>query len=205
MKLTRKTFAVGATVLAAGLATAGSASAAPNASLSETTIPSVSALSPTHGHQVTVTLTGFAPNATIFLQQCYRDAEPTAGFDFTIDCDNSTSSTNVATDANGNATKTITLFGGDEPSGLKGWGCGPDATNDPDNGLFAYDPCFVRVAPDTKDNYTSDQFLSFTYGTTEPPPEVPEVPLNILLPASAAVLLAGGYVFTRKRNARSAA
>ena len=41
---------------------------------------------------------------------------------------------------------------------------------------------------------------SHSYSPAGPPPDVPEVPLNVLLPISAAVILGGGFVVARKRH-----
>ncbi len=185
MRFTKAAAVAGAALMIGGLGS--SASAAGN--LSKTTILPA-------GESVTVTLSGQIPGTYSFIQQCWKnDTSPT--FNQLTDCSQATGD-QVLPDASGNATKSFFLFGGDEPNDA-GWGCGPNTSA----GLQKATTCYVRIAKGSPATTAGQEFFAFTYGVT-PPPDVPEVPLNILLPLGAAAVLGGGAL-VRNRSRRAAA
>ena len=86
------------------------------------------------------------------------------------------------------------MFNGDEPGSIGEWGCGPLST------LPTSAQCYVRLAPGSIQNTTGDEFLPLNFGTVTPPVDIPEVPLNILLPAGAAAILGAAMFINRKRQ-----
>jgi hypothetical protein len=131
----------------------------------------------------------------VFIQQC-RATDAKATFNVQDDCSAATG-INPAFSESGSAV--FNVFNGDDPN-LGEWGCGPLTTPGiPKTTVAGVDTCYVRMAPGSQANTTGDEFLAFTYQTT-PPVDIPEVPLNILLPISAVALLGGAMVIARKRQ-----
>jgi hypothetical protein len=148
---------------------------------------------------VTVSWSGItiAPgqNQIVLIQQCWKnDAGP---FDQLNDCSQATS-LNPPVGANGSGSVQFDVFNGDEQVNQI-WGCGPLTSTGA--GVTKADTCFVRIAPGNATNTASDEFFPFTYA---PPANVPEVPLNILLPGSAVAVLGGALLIARRRQAKMA-
>jgi hypothetical protein len=183
MRVKRLATAVGVGLLVIGVASPALAASSINPTVvSNTASQSV----------ITVTSTGLsmAGGTIVNYQQCWRDGNA-PGFNQLIDCSQFTASN--ATIVGGNATKNFTVFNGDEPN-LGEWGCGPLAT-----APITSQTCYIRVVANDINDVNNDEFLPFTYGPVTPP-DVPEVPLNVLLPASAAAVLGAGFLIARKRH-----
>ena len=127
----------------------------------------------------------------LFITECWKDGDA-PGFNPAVDCSLQTQ-INPTFSAAGSAT--FGVFNGDEP-GFGEWGCGPLTTA----GLPTSAQCFVRLAPGSVNNVLGDEFLPLTFGAVAPPVDVPEVPLNILLPASAAAIFGAVLLINRKRQ-----
>ena len=86
-----------------------------------------------------------------------------------------------------------------------GIGCGPGG-DDPASGIVApkvngvYTCWLVLTAGSSAPNASDSLSIPVTYSTA-PDPQVPEVPLNVLLPLSAAALIGGGMFISRRRRA----
>ncbi len=171
----------------------GAASALGTGSLSQTVLDNATPLT-----TVTVNFSGFPTgNTTVFVQQCQKNGNaltPGDTFSYISDCSNAENSTNANGGATGSGTATIKLRNGDELVNGE-WGCGPLSTPE-----LKHDTCFVRITPSVKSNTDEDVFLPFTFGVVNPNPDIPEAPLNVLLPASAAALIGGAVLVTRKRR-----
>ena len=133
-------------------------------------------------------------NQVVVIQQCWKnDSGP---FNQLDDCSQATA-INPAVGASGSGSAQFTVFNGDEQvNGL--WGCGPLTTA----GTPKATTCYVRIAPGINTNTAGDEFFAYTYAP--PSGVVPEVPLNILLPGSAAAVLGGALLIARRRQARMA-
>ena len=194
MRISRTAAVAGAALLIGGLGTTAFAAG----SLSPNTVSSTATTAP-----LTVNWSGLTrpagSNNALFIQQC-RATDAKANFTVLDDCSAATG-INPTFTASGSAV--FNVFNGDDPN-LGEWGCGPRTTSGiPKTTVSGVDTCYVRLAPGSQANTTGDEFLSFTY-TTAPPVDIPEVPLNILLPASAAALLGGAMVIARKRQSANA-
>ena len=188
MRFKRTAAIAGALIMAGGLGSAAMAAG----TLSTSNLPPV-------GGVITVSWTGLPNNSTVYIEQCNRDGNA-AGVIFTplSDCSQATSE-NPSTGPAGSGTQVFTMFGGDEPNEA-GWGCGPNTTG------IKYDTCYVRLVTGVRSNVATDEFYPVTFtAVVDPNPVVSEVPLNILLPLSAAAVLGGGYYITRKRKLDAAA
>lgn len=190
MRFKRLASTVGATLLIGGVATTAYAASTANPTVvSNTAAESV----------ITVTSTGLntAGGTSANYQQCWR-SDAIATFNQVDDCSAFTADVANIFNPGGNATKAFTVFNGNEPN-FGEWGCGPLST-----ALNTQQTCYIRVTPNDITNTTNDQFVSFTYGPVADP-VVPEVPLNILLPGSAAAILGAGFLIARKRSSHTAA
>jgi len=186
MRFKRTAAIAGAAIMAGGLGSAAMAAG----SLSTSVIPAA-------GGSTTVSWSGLPINSTVFIEQCNRDGNaPGVIFTPLSDCSQATS-LNPSTGPTGSGTQVFAMFGGDDPN-ESGWGCGPNTTG------IKYDTCYVRLVTGVQTNVATDEFYPVTF-STDPEPVVPEVPLNILLPLSAAAVLGGGYYITRKRKLDAAA
>jgi hypothetical protein len=189
MRLKYLVSAVGVAVLVGGTATSVFATS----TISPSVVSNTAATSVIHVNSTNLSQT--QGNLVIY-QQCWRsDADPL--FNQTNDCSNFTQdSANINLD--GTASHDFTVFNGDEFN-FGEWGCGPLAT-----APVVSQTCYVRVVPNQADNVSLDEFYPFTYGVVTPP-DVPEVPLNVLLPISAAGILGAGFLVARKRHNHTAA
>ena len=137
-----------------------------------------------------------AGGTTSNYQQCWRsDTDP--AFNQENDCSAFTADAGIIS-ATGTATKNFEVFNGNEPN-FELWGCGPLST-----AANTQSTCYIRVTPNDVTSISNDQFVSFTFGPVAPP-DVPEVPLNVLLPVSAAAILGAGFLIARKRSSQMAA
>lgn len=183
MRLKRLASAVGVALMVVGASSPALAASTITPSVVSNTAPS---------SVITVTSTGLntAGGVVVNYQQCWRnDSDP--NFNQAFDCSQFTA--DIATIVGGGAVKAFTVFNGDEPN-LGEWGCGPLAT-----AAIISQTCYIRVVPNDVTNITLDEFYPFTYGVVTPP-DVPEVPLSVLLPVSAAAILGAGFLVARKRH-----
>jgi hypothetical protein len=187
MRLKRFAAAVGVTLIVGAVSSTAFAASTISPSV-------VSNTAPTSNITVTSTALNTAGGFVANYQQCWRsDADPQ--FSQANDCSQFTA--DIATIVNGGATKVFSVFNGDEPN-LGEWGCGPLSA-----APIVSQTCYIRVVPNDINNISLDEFYPFTYGNVIPP-DVPEVPLNVLLPASAAAILGTGFLIARKRQSHSA-
>ncbi|MBI5087791.1 MAG: hypothetical protein HZB15_02670 [Actinobacteria bacterium] len=196
-----------ATVVGTALAIGGFASPAlADATLTPSVVSDSAATS-----TITINASNIPSNygSVVNIQQCWRD-DTAVGFDPALDCAVSVGSSE--TQVGGAFTKNFTVFNGDEIS-FGEWGCGPLAT-----AAVVSQTCYVRLFGDL--GQSNDQFYPFTYGpvqstttttqpgttttTLVPPSEIPEAPLNVLLPATAVALAGGAIVIARRRQAKAA-
>lgn len=184
MRLKHLASAVGVALLVGG--TASSVFAA--STISPSVVSNTAATSIIHVNSTNLNTTA---GNLVYYQQCWRsDTDPL--FNPVNDCSGFTTDTaNIALD--GSASHDFSVFNGDEFN-FGEWGCGPLAT-----APVVSQTCYVRVVPNSSDNVSLDEFYAFTYGVVTPP-DVPEVPLNILLPVSAAAILGAGFLVARKRH-----
>lgn len=99
----------------------------------------------------TITVTGYAPNSLIFVEQCDGKSPGAVGWDATIDCDLGTSPAPALTDGSGNATFNMNdpnhafhPFRGESPQSL--FNClAPNQAN-LNNGLPNWHNCQIRVS-----------------------------------------------------------
>jgi hypothetical protein len=196
MRFKRLAAAIGAVLLVGGVASTAYAAS----TINPTSVPADAAPGDP-GLNITVTSTGLTNpfGQTVFYQQCWRStAAPFPGapaFNPTNDC--SAFNQLIGTiDAQGNASTVFTVFNGDEF--LQGdWACGPGTASNPSSAPTISQTCFIRIVPGDPSNVSAQEFAQYTYA---PRAQVPEVPLNVLLPASAAVILGAGFLVARKRH-----
>jgi hypothetical protein len=141
----------------------------------------------------------------IFITQCKKiPSDPT--FVFAIDCSNISEVTlNPDQNVGGHGQTTeFSAFHGTEPTGDESWGCfAPGET--PPAGITAITTCYVRVTQDSEQNTSDQQFTPLSF-TIAPPAVTPEVSNAILLPVTAAVIIAGaGFGLSRRRRSVAAA
>ena len=186
-----KQAAVAAGISAIGLASFGSTA---HAAAPTITVTPNTGISSTGSPNVTVAWSGLTGKTVVFIQECrVSDTDPL--FDPINDC--STANEYNPASVNGAGSFSFPLFTGAEP--INGaWGCG-----DPADSAAAGAPisatCFIRATPDTDTNVGNDTFQAITFAPT-PPADVPEVPLNVLLPLGGAAILGGAYFVARKRQ-----
>lgn len=145
--------------------------------------------------------------STVNIMQCWRTGDA-VGFDPLLDCANSAADSEIQ--VGGAFTKVFQVFNGDEAT-FGEWGCGPLAS-----AAVTSQTCFIRLSGDL--GTSNDEFYPFTYGavvgptttvvaptttTVTPPPDVPEAPLSILLPGTAAVLAGAGIFIARRRQPKT--
>lgn len=210
MRLTRTAMAVaaGSTLLLGALG--GTADAAATLSKSN--------LLP-QGETITINYSGLVVppgnNNVVFIMQCWKN--DSGVFNPDLDC-NQSMGINPAVPGTGTAT--FEVFGGIDPN-LEEWGCGSLTPA----GIPKADTCYVRLAPGTASNTATDEFYPVTFTgtpattttsstttttigdtttTVDPGTEVPEVPMNVLLPLGGAAVLGGAVLITRRRGAKAA-
>lgn len=197
------TAAVGTAVVLGGMASSASAGVG-TGSLSQNSRPASGA-----PISITVTYSGWSPNTVVDISLCSNtDANPP--FDPFTQC-SPYKATLGNTNASGAGSKTFELWAGSDPNGNP-WSCGTDT-----DGIGAVQStCWVRIA-DTGPSSADDLFLPVTYTaappptttttpptTVVPPAQVPEAPLGVLLPLTAAALVGGGIVIARRRSSSAA-
>jgi hypothetical protein len=190
MRLNRTAIAVvGSALLVGGLG----ATAFASGSLSPNTADSTQPTSVLTVNWSNITIpTGL--NQIVVIQQCVKN--DAGAFNRLDDC--APQFLNPPVGATGSGSQAFTVFNGLEQVN-QAWGCGP--LTDPGAGVPATPVCYVRIAPGSPDNTSSDEFFPFTYA---PPANVPEVPLNVLLPGSAIAMLGGAFLIARRRQAKTA-
>jgi hypothetical protein len=204
MRFARTAAVAGAGLLIAGLGSTAFAAA----TLSKTTIdPNGS----TADRTITVSYTGQLPNQTIFISQCVKNGNTAQTFDPLSDCSVVNSTAGIS-NAEGVGSTTYVFWTGLEAN-LNEWNCGPANPNDPtqlpadpslpSGTLNGVDTCWVRLVAGDNANTSLDEFYPVSI-VTQPPVEIPEAPLNVLLPAAAAMVLGGGLLIARKRQSAQA-
>lgn len=190
MTMRIKRIAAAAGIVAVGVA--GFAAAANAASVVVTPSTGIDG-TPNANPTVNVSWTGLTAGQYGFVEECRKtDADPT--FNYLNDC-SSYNEVQFKSDANGSlAPSGFDLFTGDEP-GNGNWGCGNAGLTA--SGGPVYTTCYIRIAPGTPTNTSSDFFTSISFS---PPANTPEVPLNVLLPLGGAAVLGAGYMIARKRQ-----
>ena len=182
MRLSRTAAVAGAALMLGGLG--ATAYAAGTTTLASSTAPET---------DITVTWSGqvrpAGSSSAIFITQCWQ-SDALSTFNPATDCSIATG-INPNFSASGSAL--FTVFNGDE-SVLGNWGCGPLAT------AATSAQCYVRLAPGSSTNTAGDEFIPLNYGTITPPVDIPEVPLNVLLPAGGAAILGAAMFINRKRQ-----
>jgi hypothetical protein len=194
MRLSRTAAVVGTTLLIGGLAATASAAGNISPNVIDATQPSST---------ITVNWSGITIPAglsnVVFIDQCYKND---AGvFNPATDC---SQATGINPDfAGGTGSATYTVFNGDDPNGTP-FGCGPLTTAGTAKGTAnGVDTCWVRLSPGNQSNTATDEFYPFTFGP--PAGNVPEVPLNVLLPTSAAAVLGASLLIARRRQMKTVA
>jgi len=145
---------------------------------------------------VTVTWSGQAPNKLIYVDICKKLSND-ATFQPGQDCA-PLSSINPPQTPTGSGTSAYTVFRGPDPSGDQPWGCfAADDVAPP--GIEKFTTCYVRVTNNTLFNNTQAFDIPFTI--VESGGVIPEAPVAILLPVIGALVLIGGFVLVRRRQA----
>ena len=145
---------------------------------------------------VTVNWSGQAPNKLIYVDICKKlSTDPT--FNPDQDCA-PLSSINPNQTPTGSGTTQYTVFRGPDPSGDQPWGCFADVDTAP-AGIQKFTTCYVRVTNDSLFNNSGAVDIPFTI--VESGGVIPEAPVAILLPVIGALVLIGGFVLVRRRQA----
>ncbi|MFZ4432744.1 MAG: hypothetical protein ACOYOQ_06040 [Microthrixaceae bacterium] len=144
----------------------------------------------------TVTWSGQTPNQLIYVDICRKlTSDPT--FQPGLDCA-PLSSINPTATATGSGSTQFEVFRGPDPSGDLDWGC--FAANDQaPAGIQKNTTCYVRVTSNSLFNNTSAVDAPFTI--VESGGVIPEAPVTILLPVVGALVLLGGFMLLRRRQA----
>ena len=149
------------------------------------------------GGAVTISYTGWSPTNVVFINQCVKNGNTAPVFNYLTDC-TAFKSINPNTNSSGAGSATFQVFAGDDPVNEL-WACGATSAV----GNTPTPTCFLRITDQVQANTTDDQFYPVTFTAADP--QVPEVPLNVLLPASAAAVLGAGLLIARKRQLNAAA
>ena len=221
MRLSRPAAVAGAALLIGGL---GFSTADAAGSLSKTNLLP-------QGETITVSYNNITIPAgnsnVVFIQQCRKD--DSGVFNQLNDCSQATG-INPAYPGTGQAA--FAVFGGDDPNDT-GWGCGPLATvplatcyiriapgsdtNTASDEFYPVTftavgetttttiaPTTTTIAPTTTTIAPTTTTIASTTTTVVPPNDVPEVPMNVLLPLGAAAVLGGSIVVARRRQNNAA-
>jgi hypothetical protein len=130
-----------------------------------------------NGQRVHVTWSGMTPRASVYIDQCdnVQAIKPQA-FDYGSDCatlgeqsiDGQTYNVtgSGATNVNGAVDPDFKTFVGPEPSGILGWGCGPNGSPEgvKVGGLTMYNPCLLRIADSAPATPINVVYLKLTMG-----------------------------------------
>ena len=145
---------------------------------------------------VTVNWSGQAPGKLIYVDICKKlSSDPT--FNPGQDCA-PLSSINPNATATGSGTTQYNVFRGPDPSGDQPWGCFAAADQAP-SGIQKFTTCYVRVTNDSLFNNSGAVDIPFTI--VESGGVIPEAPVAVLLPVIGALVLIGGFVLVRRRQA----
>lgn len=185
--------AVGAGFLLALLACA----APPSGALGSVTVSPTPTPFTSEQTQATVNVewTGQKPNLPIFIKICSKSiTNPT--FNQGIDCSILSEVATPGGTPDGSGSYQFDIFRGVEPSGDYNWGCFAPGDTVPagiqDRG------CWVYVTNNVAANVTDAAEAQLQY--TASGGDIPEAPIGVLLPVSAAVVAAGGFLFLRQRQ-----
>jgi hypothetical protein len=179
--------------LLVSLALAPSAGAQPSGSIA----PNPVAFAPGQTEApVTVNWSGQAPNKLIYVDVCKKlSTDPT--FQPGQDCA-PLSSINPPQTPTGSGTAAFSVFRGPDPSGDQPWGCfAADDVAPP--GIQKFTTCYVRVTNDSL--FNNNQAFDIPFTIVESGGVIPEAPVAILLPVIGALVLIGGFVLVRRRQA----
>jgi hypothetical protein len=156
----------------------------------------------------TVTVSGFTPGTTVFVEQCDGSDPSPANWSPTAHCDLGTSPAGLTVDPSGNATFPagdldfgFQPFKGASPQNI--FNCLAPGQASPGNGNPDYTNCKVRVSTSNQLK-TSDQVFRTLVLPGGGGGQVPEVPFAVILPLGA-VAVGGGYFLVRRRRASAAA
>ena len=152
---------------------------------------------------VTVNWSGLQnPGHTLFITQCKKiESDPT--FDFAADCSNlSEVPVNASANPGGAASKSFSVFRGENPDGDSGWGCYATGDTIP-AGITSYTNCFVRVTEDAESNTSTDFSIPFTFEASTGG-NLPETSTAVLLPITAGGVLIAGWFLQRRRRTSAA-
>lgn len=144
----------------------------------------------------TVSWTGQDPNKLIYVDICRKlTSDPT--FQPGLDCA-PLSSINPTATPTGSGSTQFEIFRGPDPSGDLDWGCFAAGDQAP-SGIEKNTTCYVRVTNNSLFNNTAAVDAPFTI--VESGGVIPEAPVTILLPVVGALVLLGGFVLLRRRQA----
>ena len=115
----------------------------------------------------TVSASGFAPGANVFVEQCDGVPATQSGWDAAQDCDLGSSPSPAAADASGNVTfnaadpnHAFTPFKGESPQSL--FNCLAPGESSPGNGLVDYTNCQLRVSTNNTAGTSDQVFITLT-------------------------------------------
>jgi large repetitive protein len=123
----------------------------------------------------TVSASGFAPGANVFVEQCDGVPATQSGWDAAQDCDLGSSPSPAAADASGNVTfnaadpnHAFTPFKGESPQSL--FNCLASGESSPGNGLTDYTNCQLRVSTNNTAGTSDQVFLTLTLPSAQVAP-----------------------------------
>jgi hypothetical protein len=162
----------------------------------------------------TITASGFAAGALVYVEQCDSNAPTSENWRPTINCDGGTSPAPAIVDDEGIATfpaddrnKSFHPFLGESPQQL--FNCVPEGTDAPKNGLPTHSSCQIRVS---SNNFTAtpDQvFLNLALGGSsssdidDDSSSSSIVPILFGVGAALLVLVGAWWLLTRRREQRA--
>jgi len=152
---------------------------------------------------VDVSVTGYSPTSSVYIEQCDGVSPSAPGWSPTADCDNGTSPAAGITNGSGAYTfkasdinHAFTPFEGESPSGQ--FNCLYPGQANPSDGLPGYTNCQIRVSSNNGAVTADQAFL--TIQLPQPSAQTPEVPYAVVLPLGA-LAIGGAYLVIRKRRA----
>lgn len=143
---------------------------------------------------VTVSWTGQPANTPIFMKVCGKSKDdPT--FRNGIDCAMMTEVVSNGT-ATGSGSFQLDVFRGPDPSGDFDFGCYAPGDTVVDG--YENRGCWIYLTNNTTMNNADAVELPLEFVSSGG--EIPEAPIAILLPVTAAIVAAGGFMFMRQRQ-----
>ena len=153
---------------------------------------------------VSVTVTGFSPGQSVYIEQCDGVSPSAPGWSPTTDCDNGTSPAAGIADGSGDYTfsasdtnHAFTPFEGESPSGLFNCLYPGEGSLTGSDGLPDYTNCQIRVSSNNGASTADQAFL--TIQLPQPSAQTPEVPYAVVLPLGA-LAIGGAFLLIRKRR-----